>query len=158
SSEIKRSGAAALAHYILPSRDSARLMTSRGYSWPIGWGSRMKHVRLLPTLVSGLAGWLTYEHMLRKVDHHDEGKVYNPLLELARGNGFSVFDQFPLPRVPGQKGGPLEVDFVFGSAASREILVLEVKFKKTAKEMAGSISRDAKKIRDIDGPTINAVV
>jgi hypothetical protein len=112
---------------------------------------------LLASITSGLAGWLTYEDMRQKVRHHEEATLYDPILEIARANGYEVVREFPLPRRKGQLGGPREVDFVFGSAKKRAFLVLEVKFKKTAKAMAGGIGLDAAKIRDVDGDMINKV-
>ena len=114
-------------------------------------------VSILPTIMSGLAGWLTFEDMRRKVRHHDESALYQPIIDIARDNGFQVEREFPLPRKRGQRGGPREVDFVIGSKRKKEFLALEVKFKKTARAMAGSIGRDVKKIRDIDGGVINSV-
>jgi hypothetical protein len=39
-----------------------------------------------------------------------------------------------------------------------EAVVLEVKFKKTAKEMAGSIGVDARRVRDLDAAQINDII
>jgi hypothetical protein len=53
-----------------------------------------------------LAGWLTYEDMRRKVHHHEERTLYEPIREIAEANGYHVEREFPLPRKPGQLGAP----------------------------------------------------
>jgi hypothetical protein len=63
-----------------------------------------------------------------------------------------------LPRANGQRGGPKEIDFVLANAKTKQFVLLEVKFKKSAKAMAGSIGKDAQKIRDINHDTLNATI
>jgi hypothetical protein len=113
---------------------------------------------ILATIASGLAGWLTYEDMSRNVRHHEESTLHDPIRELAKANGYVVAREFPLPRVPGQKGAPKQVDFVLASAERKEFVVLELKFKKTAKAMVGSVTADARKIARIDAATLNKTV
>lgn len=117
---------------------------------------------LLPTIASGLAGWLTYEDMRRKVRHHEEGTLYSPIIEIAEANGYKVKHEFPIPGKPKRKSKRTvtqkEVDFVMISQKSKATVVLEVKFKKTAMAMAGGIGEDAIKIRDLDGDLINTII
>jgi hypothetical protein len=112
-------------------------------------------VNILSTIASGLAGWLTYHDMLRNTPQHDESVLHPPIWELAKANGYKPAKEFPLPRRPGQIGGSKKVDVVLGSASRREYVILELKFKKTAYQMAGSLTADAKKIARIDATTIN---
>lgn len=113
-------------------------------------------MKILPTIASGLAGWLTYEDMRRKVRHHEESTLYEPIREIAEANGYHVEREFPFPRRPGQRGDSKRIDFVFANPKTGDWAVLEVKFKKMAKTMAGSIGKDALRIRDIDGDFLNA--
>lgn len=115
-------------------------------------------MNILSTIASGLAGWLTYEDMLRNVRHHEEATLHDPIREIAKANGYSVKREFPLPRVQGQLGGSKKVDFVLASTKSKEYVVLELKFKKTALAMAGSVTSDAKKIARVDADIINEIV
>jgi len=112
-------------------------------------------VNILSTIASGLAGWLTYHDMLRNTPQHDESVLHPPIWELAKANGYKPAKEFPLPRRPGQRGASKKVDLVLGSASRREYVVLELKFKKTAYQMAGSLTADARKIARIDAATIN---
>ncbi|WP_133244874.1 hypothetical protein [Caulobacter radicis] len=113
-------------------------------------------MKILPTIASGLAGWLTYEDMRRKVRHHEENTLYDPIREIAEANGYHVEREFPFPRRPGQRGDSRRIDFVFANERTGDWAVLEVKFKKMAKTMAGGIGKDALRIRDIDGAFLNA--
>ena len=101
-------------------------------------------MNILSTIASGVAGWLTYEDMLRQVRHHEESVLHGPILNIAQANGYSVKREFPLPRTIGQLGAPKQVDFVLASSNRKEFVVLELKFKKSAKAMAGSVSADAR--------------
>jgi len=112
---------------------------------------------LLPYLVSGVAGWLTYEQMRGQQIHHDEHDLYEPIKTIAEARDYRVWKQFPLPRTSAGVGAPKQIDFVLGANDASEFLVLEVKFKRTMKEMAGAIYKDALKIRDVDADTINEV-
>jgi hypothetical protein len=114
---------------------------------------------LLPRIASGVAGWLTYEHMCRQVIHHEEATIYRPIIQIAESNGFKVKREFPIPsRSKRGKNSQKEVDFVMISRAGMEAVVLEVKFKKQAKDMAGSIGEDALKIRDLNAAKINTII
>jgi hypothetical protein len=94
--------------------------------------------------------------MRRKVRHHEESTLYDPIREIAEANGYHVEREFPFPRTPGQRGDSRRIDFVFANEKTGDWAVLEVKFKKMAKTMAGGIGKDALRIRDIDGDFLNS--
>lgn len=105
-------------------------------------------MRLVHQLTSGMAGWLTFEQMRRGVDNLSEHMLYKPLEEIASGRHFEVKQQFPIPKATPGPGAHKTIDFVLVDRTNRQILALEVKYKRPTSKMAGSLSADAKKLRD----------
>ncbi|WP_162792286.1 hypothetical protein [Novosphingobium sp. P6W] len=105
--------------------------------------------RLIHQITSGIAGWLTFEQMRAGVDNLREAELAKPLEAIAKGRGYEVEGEFPLPRLPGARGAPKCVDFILVNHQHHSVVAIEMKYKKTDKVMAGSISSDAKKLSSI---------
>jgi hypothetical protein len=105
-------------------------------------------VKLVHQFTSGIAGWLTFEQMRRGTDNLSESTLYKPLEEIASGRHFEVKQQFAIPKKSPGRGAEKTIDFVVVDRANTAILALEVKYKRTGRRMAGSLSKDAVKLRD----------
>jgi len=53
----------------------------------------------LHQLTSGMAGWLTFEQMQQGVDNLREAELAKPLELIARGRGYEIKGEFPLPKL-----------------------------------------------------------
>jgi hypothetical protein len=107
-------------------------------------------MELVFQLTSGMAGWLTFEQMREGVDNLAEATLYKPLEEIASGRHFEVKSQFPIPKKTPGKGAPKTIDLVLVDRSVQTMLALEVKYKKPGSEMAGSLSADARKLREFN--------
>jgi hypothetical protein len=97
-------------------------------------------------LTSGLAGWLTFEQMQGGVDNLREAELAKPLQLIARGRGFEIEGEFPLPRDCCQRGAPTRIDFLLVHRRKKLIIAIETKYKKAGRKMAGGIGIDAKRL------------
>ncbi|HMG46452.1 MAG TPA: hypothetical protein VK614_03220 [Allosphingosinicella sp.] len=114
--------------------------------------------KIVHQLTSGMAGWLTYEQMRLGVDNLTEGTLYKPIEDLAKGRGFQVRHEFPLPKKTATRGAPQEVDFVIVDRTGEVVVAIEVKYKRRGKKLTGSISKDAIKLRDLTIEQIEAQI
>jgi hypothetical protein len=113
---------------------------------------------LLHQITSGVAGWLTFQHMKNNADIFDESSVYLPIIELAMGRQCEVLREFPIPKESENKiprKGTKEIDFLVVSRRKKIVIMLEVKFKKSGKPMAGGIAKDVAKLLSVE---INDIV
>jgi len=109
-------------------------------------------------ITSGMAGWLTFEQMQNGVDNLREAELKKPIEQIARGRGFEVKGEFPLPKPPGKAGGPESIDFIMVHREKKLVVALELKYKKAGRRMAGSISSDAARLHSLTLDTINSQI
>lgn len=105
-------------------------------------------MKLVHQFTSGIAGWLTFEQMRRGTDNLSESTLYKPLEEIAGGRHFEVKQQFPIPKRSPGRGAEKTIDFVVVDRANCAVLALEVKYKRSGRKMAGSLTKDAVKLRN----------
>lgn len=93
-----------------------------------------------------MAGWLTFEHMQLGLNNLREAELAKPLESIARGRGFEVKGEFPLPTRKGTRGARPKADFLLVCHKRRIAIAIETKYKKKGKRMAGSIGADAARL------------
>jgi hypothetical protein len=109
-------------------------------------------------ITSGIAGWLTFEQMQVGIDNLREAELAKPVDAIARGRGYEVKGEFPLPKEKGQRGAPPCIDFVMVNRKRKAVVALELKYKKTGKRMAGSLGNDAARLNVLSLDMINAQI
>jgi len=92
--------------------------------------------------------------MKNNSDILDESSVYTPISELVMGRQCEVQREFPIPKenaktIPKKKRGTREIDFLIVSRKKGIVIILEVKFKKSGKQMAGGIDKDVAKLLSV---------
>jgi hypothetical protein len=115
-------------------------------------------VNFVHQITSGMAGWLTFEHMRNGVNNLREAELAKPIELIAGGRGLEVKGEFPLPTVCGNRGAPPRVDFILVNRKQKLVVALEVKYKRIGRKMAGSLSSDAARLDDLSLDTINAQI
>lgn len=93
-----------------------------------------------------MAGWLTFEQMQLGLDNLREAELAKPLDSIARGRGYEIKGEFPLPRCEGRRGARPKADFLLVCHKRRIAIAIETKYKKKGKRMAGSIGADASRL------------
>ena len=109
-------------------------------------------------ITSGLAGWLTYEHMRNGVDNLREAEFAKPIESIAQARGFEVKGEFPLPTAVRRRGAPPCIDFLLINRDRKLVVALETKFKKTDMNMAGRLGADAARLDALTLDTINGQI
>lgn len=89
--------------------------------------------KLVHRLVDGVAGWLTYKQAAGARTLYSEYFLYQPIYEIASGQGWSVRAQEPIANRPKKSGAPSTLDFVFYELPLKDdrnigIIMMEVKY------------------------------
>jgi hypothetical protein len=113
----------------------------------------MSRHKLVHQITSGLAGWLTFEHMRREVDDLEEKDLAKPLRAIAKARGFEVKREFCLPMNRRTKGTP-RIDFLMVHREQRLVVALETKYKHEG-PMSGGIGKDGAKLHGLTIDVIN---
>lgn len=93
--------------------------------------------------------------MREGVDNLNESSLGHPLEIVAKGRGYEVRREFPLPRTPGSKGDSKRIDFLMVNRASKSIVALETKYKRAGLRMAGGIGLDAARLHGLNTSMID---
>jgi hypothetical protein len=84
--------------------------------------------------------------MQQGVDNLREAELARPLELIARGRGFEIKGEFPLPKAEKKRGAGPRLDFLLVNHSHRIAIAIETKYKKKGRRMAGSIGSDARRL------------
>lgn len=121
-------------------------------------GQFKRGLTFLHQLTSGMAGWLTFEQMQQGVDNLREAELAKPLELIARGRGYEIKGEFPLPKPEKKRGTAPRLDFLLVNRRHRIAIAIETKYKKKAKKMAGSLADDARRLQALTIEVLDAQI
>jgi hypothetical protein len=106
-------------------------------------------------LAEGMVGWAAFAQAAHLSKMYSEYLTYLPIFEIGKGRGWNVLPQKKLKRSKSGKGRFKTVDFVFRSENKEIGIFLEVKYARFNTEHCLQVTKDIRKLCELDGSDIS---